>query len=234
LLTAISHDLRTPLASIKACVTGLLSNDVDWEPDAVRSFYETIDTETDRLAHLVANLLDMSRLQTGVLHPALRPVSIEEVIFAALSSLSGDTSNIHTDVPETLPAVLVDPPLMERALANLIANARAWSPAGVPVRVDAGIGGNSRDGTGHAVDHLDVRIIDRGPGIPPDRRDEVFAPFQRLGDASTTSPNGVGLGLAVARGFVEAMDGEITLEDTPGGGLTAIVSVATAHDRKPL
>ena len=229
LLTAVSHDLRTPLASIKACVTGLLAEDVTWSAEARRSFYETIDAETDRLSNLVANLLDMSRLQTGVLQPALRPVGLEEVVFAALASISGDTSSIETDVSETLPAVLADPALLERALANLMANALAWSPPGVAVRVDAGAGSGSGGG---AVPRLDVRIVDRGPGIAADRRDAVFAPFQRLGDAPMTSPDGVGLGLAVARGFVEAMGGEILLEDTPGGGLTAIVSVAVAQGAK--
>ncbi|MGH9095156.1 MAG: ATP-binding protein, partial [Acidimicrobiales bacterium] len=223
LLAAVSHDLRTPLASIKACATSLLATDVNWSADAVRSFHQTINAETDRLAHLVANLLDMSRLQTGVLQPALCPVGLEEVVFAALASLSGDTSTVMVDVPETLPAAFVDPALLERAVANLIANARAWSVEGRPVRVVAGIAG----------DRLDVRIVDRGPGIPEDRRQSVFEPFQRLGDAATTTPDGVGLGLAVARGFVEAVGGEIALEDTPGGGLTAVVSVPTAGPTGP-
>ncbi len=223
LLNAVSHDLRTPLASIKASATSLLSDDIDWPADTARSFYETIDAETDRLANLVANLLDMSRLQTGVVHPAVVSVGLDEIVFAAMASLCGDTSTIDVDVPEALPPALTDPALLERALANLIANARAWTPTGVPVRVEAGVGGP----------RLDIRIVDRGPGIPEDRRDAVFEPFQRLGDQTTETDNGVGLGLAVARGFSEALGGEVALEDTPGGGLTAIISVPIAETHTP-
>jgi two-component system sensor histidine kinase KdpD len=223
LLTAVSHDLRTPLASIKASVTSLLSAEVSWSADHIRSFLEAIDQETDRLTDLVANLLDMSRLQTGVLHPDLQPVGAEEVVFSALTSLSGDTSRIQPDVPETLPPVLADPPLLERALANLMSNALAWTPHGGKVRIDAGHGPTTAHRDGTTCPLMALRIVDRGPGIPPDRRDTVFQPFQRFGDSSDASPDGVGLGMAVARGFVEAMGGEIILDDTPGGGLTVIV-----------
>ena len=218
LLAAVSHDLRTPLASIKACVSSLLQDDVEWSEEAVGEFLSTIDEETDRLTGLVANLLDMSRLQAGALTLHRRPVGVEEIVPAALSSL-GDRARgdvVEVGVAETLPRVDADPALLERVLANLIDNALAWSPPGVPVRVEAG-------GVPGAVH---VRIVDRGPGIPPAERDRVFQPFQRLGDRSSGA--GVGLGLAVARGFTVAMGGELTVEDTPGGGTTMVVVLPTS------
>ena len=219
LLAAVSHDLRTPLASIKASVTSLLADDVDWPAEAIVEFCRTIDEETDRLTTLVTNLLDMSRLQAGALSLHRRPVGVEEIVLAALSSL-GDRAHgdlVELSVAETLPRVDADPALLERVLANLIDNALSWSPPGVPVRVEAG-------GVGGAVH---VRVVDRGPGIPPAERDRVFLPFQRLGDRSSGA--GVGLGLAVARGFTVAMGGELMVEDTPGGGNTMVVVLPTSH-----
>jgi two-component system sensor histidine kinase KdpD len=215
LLAAVSHDLRTPLASIKASATSLLSDDVTWARDAVKGFCETINVESDRLNALVGNLLDMSRLQTGALNLAVRPVGLEEVTFSALASLSRDASDVVVDVPETLPAVAADPALLERALANLVDNALNWTTNDQPVRVEAGQWGQ----------RIDLRVVDRGPGIPPGQREAVFQPFQRLGDGGNATRDGVGLGLAVAKGFVEAMGAELTLDDTPGGGLTAVISL---------
>ncbi len=219
LLAAVSHDLRTPLASIKAAATSLLSDEVDWSAEAVTSFCETINTEADRLNTLVGNLLDMSRLQTGVLHLDVRPVGLDEVVYAALASLSRDSSKVSVEVPETLARVVADAALLERAIANLIDNALTWSPPDLVLRVEAGRCG----------DRMDLRVVDRGPGIPMAQRDAVFQPFQRLGDGGPLSKDGVGLGLAVAKGFVEAMAGELTLEDTPGGGLTAVISLPVAQ-----
>jgi two-component system sensor histidine kinase KdpD len=219
LLAAVSHDFRTPLASIKASATSMLSNDVTWSEDAVKGFCETISTEADRLNSLVGNLLDMSRLQTGALHLAVKPVGLEEVTFAALASLSRDATKVEVDVPETLPRVAADPALLERAIANLVDNALNWSDDDQPVRVEAGLCG----------DHIDLRVVDRGPGIPPAEREGVFQPFQRKGDGASATRVGVGLGLAVAKGFVEAMDGELALEDTPRGGLTTVVSLKLAE-----
>jgi len=213
LLAAVSHDLRTPLASIKASATSLLSDDVDWSPEAVKGFCRTISDESDRLNNLVGNLLDMSRLQTGALSLTVRPTALEEVTFAALASLSRDASRVDVDVPESLPRVDADPALLERAVANLVDNALNWSPPERAVRVEAGMAGA----------HIDLRVIDQGAGIPPAQRDAVFQPFQRLGDGGNATGEGVGLGLAVAKGFVEAMGGELSLDDTPGGGLTATV-----------
>jgi two-component system sensor histidine kinase KdpD len=211
ILAAVSHDLRTPLASIKASVTSLRQDDVEWPPEAVAEFLAMIDEETDRLDGLVGNLLDLSRLQTNTLQILERAVGLEEVAPAAVASLGDRAATVDLDVPETLPRVRVDPGLLERALANLVSNAVAWSPPGARVRVDASPVG----------DRVDLRVVDRGPGIPVQARQRVFEPFQRLGDRGT---DGVGLGLAVARGFVTAMGGELLVEDTPGGGTTMVVS----------
>ena len=157
ILSAVSHDLRTPLAGIKASVTSLLQDDVDWTPEARREFLDTIAEETDRLNALVGNLLDMSRLQTDALEIMPSHVGLEEVLPGALRSLAVADDTIELDVPETLPRVLADPGLLERALANLIDNAVRFSPPGSPPRVTAG-----------AVDgYVDVRVVDRGPGVPP-------------------------------------------------------------------
>ena len=207
LLRAVSHDLRTPLSSIKASVTSLMQQDIAWTPAATKEFLLTIDEETDRLNSLVGNLLDMSRLQSGALHILSRPVGWEEVVVAAVASLSIPTADIEVAVPEDLPDIDADPALLERAVANIVANAVTHA-AGSPVRIEAGVVGS----------RVHLRVIDRGPGVPPDQRLHLFDAFQRFGDQ--TDGSGVGLGLAVARGFVEVMGGEITLDDTPGGGLT--------------
>ncbi|MGZ6925747.1 MAG: DUF4118 domain-containing protein [Acidimicrobiia bacterium] len=217
LLAAVSHDLRTPLASIKASVTSLLQRDVAWTPEATREFLETIDEESDRLNSLVGNLLDMSRLQTGALQLVVREVGLEEIVPRAIAGLPDRAVPVVLDIPETLPRVKADAGLLERAVANIVDNARAWSPEDRPVRVEAG----------PVLNRVDLRVIDHGPGIPDAERELVFRPFQRLGD-NPSNGTGVGLGLAVARGFVEAMGGELTVEDTPGGGLTMVLSMPVA------
>ena len=216
ILSAVSHDLRTPLSGIKASVTSLLQEDVEWTPDARHEFLLTIDEESDRLNALVGNLLDMSRLQTGALDVGLSPVGVDEVIPAALASIGARAAEVDVDVDETHPRVLADPGLLERALANVIVNALNHSPPGERVRVVAGAAG----------DAVDVRVVDRGPGVPAGDRETVFLPFQRLGDAG--GGDGVGLGLAVAKGFVEAIGGDVEIEDTPGGGMTMVFRLRAA------
>jgi two-component system sensor histidine kinase KdpD len=206
LLRAVSHDLRTPLASIKASVSSLLQHDVSWSPTDVDAFLTTIDEETDRLDNLVGNLLDMSRLQAGAVRPQQQLVAPEDVVAAAIASLSDPPTHIEVQVAETLPPVLADAALLERVLANVIGNAAHHTPPELPVVVEASVVGEA----------LHIRVIDRGLGVPPVERDRLFEPFQRLGDRV----GGVGLGLAVAKGFMTAMGGDILLEDTPGGGLT--------------
>jgi two-component system, OmpR family, sensor histidine kinase KdpD len=217
LLAAVSHDLRSPLSAIKASVTSLLQRDVDWTPEARQEFLETIDEETDRLNGLVGNLLDMSRLQAGALEMTAEPVDLEEVLPAALHSIGVPDGSVELAVPEGLPRVLADRGLLERALANVLSNAVRFSPPGSPPRVTVGaIGGI-----------VDVRVVDRGPGVPSAERDRLFRPFQRLGDSGQSE--GVGLGLAVAKGFLEAMGGEIEADDTPGGGLTIVARLRAAE-----
>jgi two-component system sensor histidine kinase KdpD len=216
LLAAVSHDLRTPLASIKASVSSLLQTDVDWTPEANEEFLRTIDEESDRLNTLVGNLLDMSRLQTGAVELVLRAVGLEEVVPRALSTVPSSAERVVIDVPETLPRVRADAALLERAVANVVDNALTWSPDELKVRVEGSAVG----------EQVDLRIVDRGPGVAAEQRPEMFRPFQRLGDRTTDT--GVGLGLAVARGFMEAMAGSIVVEDTPGGGLTMVLSLPAA------
>jgi two-component system sensor histidine kinase KdpD len=216
ILGAVSHDLRTPLAAIKASVTSLLQRDVEWTREARQEFLETIDEETDRLDALVGNLLDISRLQAGALEIRAEPVGLDEVLPAALHSLGVPDGAVQLELPEGLPRVLADRGLLERAVANVIANAVRFSPPGSPARVLAGV----VDGI------VDVRVVDRGPGVPAAERERLFKPFQRLGDAGQSE--GVGLGLAVAKGFVEAMGGEIEADDTPGGGLTVVARLRAA------
>ncbi|MGQ0616298.1 MAG: DUF4118 domain-containing protein [Acidimicrobiia bacterium] len=213
LLQAVSHDLRTPIASIKASISSIRQPDLDWPVDQLEEFHATIEDETDRLDTLVANLLDMSRLQAGALDVQLGPLGLEEVVPAAVAGLGPRGQAVEVDVPETLPLVLADSVLLERALTNVIDNALTASPEGSPVKVEAGA----------IAGRVDIRVVDQGPGIPMGDRDAVFQPFQRLVDHGT----GVGLGLAIARGFIGAMGGELVIEDTPGGGVTMVVSLRT-------
>jgi len=219
LLAAVGHDLRTPLASAKAAVTSLRSHDVEWTASDREELLLTADESLDRLARLVDDLLDMSRLNAGAMSVFSRPVALDEVVPRALDDLGPSGDGVAVDVPDDLPEVYADPGLLERVIANLVANAVRYSPPGVPPLVTG-----SRLG-----DRVELRVIDRGPGIPAAALDEVFAPFQRLGDTDNTV--GVGLGLALSRGLTEAMGGELTPEETPGGGLTMVVALPTAAAR---
>lgn len=207
MLQAVSHDLRTPLASIKASATSLLSGDIEWSRHERGELLSTIDEEADRLDRLVGNLLDMSRLQAGGLSVRHELVAVDEVVERALLGVPDPHDLIAVDIDEDAIAI-GDAALLERALANVVANALVWSPDESAVRVEASLVGGD----------VHIRVVDRGPGIVRSMRDVVFEPFQRLGDRSNAA--GVGLGLAIARGFVRAMGGEVELDDTPGGGLT--------------
>lgn len=214
LLTAVSHDLRTPLASIKASVTSLQQDDVEWTDADRADFLATIDEETDRLNGLVSNLLDMSRISTGAVHLSPRGVGLDEVVPVVMAGMGERSGRVELDVPESLPRAWADPGLLERAIANVLDNALAWSGE-APVRIAAEQRGA----------YVQLRVIDRGPGVGAAERPHLFEPFQRLGDKSGA---GVGLGLAVARGFLSAMGGGIEAEETPGGGLTMVLSVPWA------
>ncbi|PPS90156.1 sensor histidine kinase [Streptomyces sp. MH60] len=211
LLAAVSHDLRTPLAGIKAAVTSLRSDDVAWSEEDRAELLEGIEEGADRLDHLVGNLLDMSRLQTGTVTPLIREIDVDEVAPMALGGVPEGSAEL--DIPETLPMVAVDAGLLERAMANLVENAVKYSPDDRTVLVAASA----------LADRVEVRVVDRGPGVPDEAKDRIFEPFQRYGDAPRGA--GVGLGLAVARGFAEAMGGTLNAEDTPGGGLTMVLTL---------
>ncbi|MEU9145432.1 sensor histidine kinase KdpD [Streptomyces sp. NPDC048349] len=220
LLAAVSHDLRTPLAGIKASVSSLRSDDVEWTEEDRAELLEGIEEGADRLAHLIGNLLDMSRLNTGTVVPLIRETDLDEVVPMALRGVPEDS--VELDIPETLPMVAVDRGLLERAVANIVENAVKYSPDGQPVVVTASV-------LHHRVE---LRIVDRGSGVPDGAKDRIFEPFQRHGDAPRGA--GVGLGLAVARGFTEAIGGTLTAEDTPGGGLTMVLTLPTAGGATPV
>ncbi|MFH9005397.1 ATP-binding protein [Streptomyces afghaniensis] len=219
LLAAVSHDLRTPLAGIKAAVSSLRSDDVEWSEEDQAELLEAIEEGADRLDHVVGNLLDMSRLQTGTVTPIVRETDLDEVVPMALGGVPEES--VELDIPETLPMVHVDRGLLERAVANVVENAVKYSPADRKVLVSASA----------LADRVEVRVVDRGPGVPDEARDRIFEPFQRYGDSPRGA--GVGLGLAVARGFAEAIGGTLHAEDTPGGGLTMVLTVRTAPGRRP-
>ncbi|MFG2146926.1 ATP-binding protein [Streptomyces sp. NPDC048696] len=220
LLAAVSHDLRTPLASIKASVTSLRSDDVEWSEEDEAELLAGIEVGADRLAHLIGNLLDMSRLQTGTVTPLIREIDLDEVIPMALGGVPEDS--VVLDIPEGLPMVAVDPGLLERVVANVVENAVKYSPEGERVLVSASA----------IADRVEVRVADQGPGVPDQAKDRIFAPFQRYGDAPRGA--GVGLGLAVARGFTEAMGGTVTAEDTPGGGMTMVITLKQPSGHPPV
>jgi two-component system, OmpR family, sensor histidine kinase KdpD len=220
LLSAVSHDLRTPLAAAKAAVSSLRSDDVDFSPDDVAELQATVEESIDQLTGLVGNLLDSSRLAAGVVRPELRDVYLDEVVHRAIVGLPRGTmglDRVKVEVGDT--AVQADTGLLERVLVNVIDNALRYAPAGL-VRVNAGRVG----------ERVLINVVDEGPGVRRDAEDQLFAPFQRLGDHDNTT--GVGLGLSVARGFVEAMGGTIAATDTPGGGLTVVVDLAASKEHR--
>src|SRR5580692_1822637 len=217
LLAAVSHDLRTPLASIKASVSSLRQTDVEWSEADQADLLATIEQNADRLDALIGNLLDMSRLHTGSLQPFLRPTAIDEVAPAALLGLD-DSLRLDMAVPDGFPLVLADPGLLERVLANLFSNALRHSPAARPPELQAELLG----------DTVLLEVVDHGQGVPDEQKDRMFEPFTRLGEHYP----GVGLGLAVAKGFAEAMGGRIMAPDTPGGGLTVRIALPVASGDK--
>ena len=210
LLVAVGHDLRTPLATAKAVVSGLRSPDVVLDEADQQELLATADEALDTLAELVDNLLDLSRLQAGAMPVRTRPVALEDVVAAALEDIGVRHRRVLVDLPDQLPQVVADPGLLERVLVNVLANAQrfALEPPVVRAAWEAG--------------RVVVRVVDDGPGIARGDRDRVFVPFQRLGDTAST---GLGLGLALSRGLVEAMGGTLELDDAEGGGLMVVIAL---------
>ena len=219
LLSAVSHDLRTPLAAAKAAVSSLRSEDVQFSPADTAELLETIEESTDQLTALVGNLLDSSRLAAGAVQPQLKQVYLEEVVNRAVVGVGMGTRGVRRTTMDRVRVEVgevsawADGGLLERVLANLIDNALRYTESDTPVRVTA-----ERDGG-----QVSIAVEDHGPGVPSGLEDQMFEPFQRLGDRDNSS--GVGLGLSVVRGFVEAMNGTVRAEPTPGGGLTMVVEL---------
>ena len=217
LLAAVSHDLRTPLAAAKAAVNGLRSGDAPFTAGDRDELLAAAEESLDQLGRLVG-LLDVSRLQAG--GPAVfpRPADLGAIIVGSLDGFGQRDCSVITDIPSCLPKVMADPAITERIIWNLLSNAlRYSSPASRPLLTARTRG-----------DRVELRVVDHGPGIPEADRNRVFLPFCRLGESIGT---GVGLGLMVARGLAEAMGAAVTPEETPGGGLTMIVSLPTAPAR---
>lgn len=213
LLAAVGHDLRRPLTSASAALSALRAPDLQLAPAERTELLDTAAESLDSLATLVENLLDTSRVQAGALAVRLAPTELADVVLPALDELGLGPGEVALDLADDLRPALADAVLLQRVVVNLLANAVRHSPAGERVRV---AGSSFRDRT-------ELRVVDRGPGIPPERRDQVFVPFQRLGD--TDNDTGLGLGLALSKGFVEGMSGTLEVEDTPGGGLTMVVTL---------
>lgn len=223
LLSAVSHDLRTPLAAAKAAVSSLRSGDVAFSPEDTAELLATIEESIDQLTAVVGNLLDSSRLAAGVVRPELRRVYLEEAVQRALLGIRRGTTGFRSGLDRVKVEVedavaMADAGLLERVIANLVDNALRYAPEGM-VRVYAGQVG----------DRVLINVADEGPGVPRGMEDQIFEPFQRMGDRDNRF--GVGLGLSVAKGFVEAMGGTISATDTPGGGLTVVVDLAAPEDR---
>ncbi|WP_240192976.1 ATP-binding protein [Glycomyces sp. YM15] len=216
LLAAVSHDLRTPLASVRVAVSSLKSSEALFSAEERAELLEAAEASLARLTSLVDNLLDMSRLQAGVLGATVVPIALEEALPTALDELGEAASGVRLDIPGELPEVSTDPGLLQRILVNVVANALRFSPPGRPPMVGASVYG----------DQVHLRIVDQGPGVPDEDRELMFTPFQRLGDRDNTT--GVGLGLALSRGLAEAMGGSLVPEATPGGGLTMVLTLPRA------
>lgn len=213
LLSALGHDLRRPLAAATAAVSGLRAAGEELDDADRAELVETADQSLAALSKLIDDLLDVRRLEAGALSVFITPTETDDVIEAALDEIGAGPSQVRLDIDRDMPTMLADPALLRRVLVNLLNNALRHRPRGTAVQLSAGA----------VDDRVELRVADHGPGIDPRRRDAMFVPFQRLGDTDNTT--GLGLGLALSKGFVEGMGGTLTPEDTPGGGLTMVVSL---------
>jgi two-component system sensor histidine kinase KdpD len=213
LLSAVSHDLRRPLAAAVAAVGGLRAAGPQLSPDDRAELLATADESLATLSALVTDLLDVSRVQAGVLAVSLQPVDSAGMVLAALDELGAGPERFELALDAELPLVRADPVLLQRVLVNVLANAARHSPPDARVRVSTSRLGRTAE----------IRVIDHGAGVPQHRRDDMFTPFQRLGDTDNTA--GLGLGLALSKGFTEGMGGTLAPEDTPGGGLTMVIAL---------
>lgn len=212
LLAAVSHDLRGPLASIKAAISSLMNTEINWSGSDRQELLETANHSLDQLNNLIENLLDMSRLEANAISLHLRRVDVEDAISGSIKALKSTQNPVSIRIEDSLPTIGVDPILLERVLVNLIENALRFNPIDQQIEIEACKAGES----------VAIKVIDHGPGIEPKNRGKIFVPFQRLGDRDNTT--GVGLGLAIVKGFTELMNGEVRVEETLSGGLTMILT----------
>jgi two-component system, OmpR family, sensor histidine kinase KdpD len=217
LLSAVSHDLRTPLAGIKAAIGSLRSKEISWSAEDEDELEAAIEESTDRLEALVGNLLDLSRLQVGALVATIVPTDLEELIPSTLATVS-DPDRVAWVIEPDARRALADAGLLDRVLGNLVENALRYQPTPDPVLVSAS----------RVADRVEIRVLDHGVGVPVDDQERIFEPFQRQSDVP--GGDGLGLGLAVARGLAEAMNGTLSAEPTPGGGLTMVVALAASGE----
>jgi two-component system sensor histidine kinase KdpD len=216
LLAAVGHDLRSPLAAAKAAISCLRARDIRLTAVDHDDLLATAEESLDLLTRMAAILVDMTRLQAGGRAVFPCPADLEEIIGCSLGSLGSPAQAVRVTIPPGLPEVMADPAIMERVVANVTANALRYSPAGSPPLLTASARG----------DRVELRVVDCGPGVPEHDRERMFLPFERLGERGGTTS--VGLGLAVSRGLTEAMHGTLRPEQTPGGGLTMIISMPAA------
>ncbi|MCC9174779.1 ATP-binding protein [Arthrobacter sp. zg-Y179] len=221
LLAAVGHDLRRPLTAATAAVTGLRATDVTWSEQDRSELLATAEESLASLSGLVTSLLDVSRLQAGVVGVSLEPLNVVDAVVPALEELELGPADVELEIPTVPRVVLADPVLLQRVLVNLLANAVRFSPDGIKCVLSVS----------EFAGRVEIRVIDSGPGVPEQRRGEIFVPFQRLGDIDNST--GLGLGLALAKGFTEGMGGTLETEDTPGGGLTMVLSLPAARHRVP-
>jgi two-component system sensor histidine kinase KdpD len=219
LLATVSHDLRAPLTAAKTAVSGLRAADDRLTTDDRADLLAAAEESLDHLAHLAASLLDVSRLQAGAQAVFPRPAHLGEIVAAALEALGPQPKPVLADIPSGLPEVMADPAIAERVIVNLAGNALRYSPAAAPPLLTARTAGH----------RVELRVVDHGPGIPAADRKRMFQPFCRLGALGGST--GVGLGLAVARGLAETMGGTVEPEDSPGGGLTMVLTLPPAPAR---
>jgi two-component system sensor histidine kinase KdpD len=222
LLSAVSHDLRTPLAAIKASVSSLLDPDVAWDAAARHELLTAIDEETDRLTRMVSNLLDLSRIEAGALRPETDRYDVGELIETVAGRMARAVAahRLVLDVPADIGDASLDYVQIGQVLANLIENAAKFAPAGTTIRVAAR----------RRVGEVEISVADEGPGVPPAERARVFEKFYRFEDAGRRVP-GTGLGLAISKGLVEAHGGRIWIEEAPGGGARAVFTLPTGAAR---
>jgi two-component system sensor histidine kinase KdpD len=213
LLYSISHDLRTPLTAIRAIAAALRSADVDG--DQRDAMLADVDHEAERLARLLANLLEASRIEAGAVRPMLVRVPVEELCRVSVNDARAALGCrlVGLDLTAHLAPILIDETMIRQALVNLLENAARHDPGPLSVRARRAGG------------FLEIRVIDHGPGVPASERERIFEAFQRLGDQPDGRRRGTGLGLAIARGFLAAHGGDVRVETTIGGGATFVVSL---------